>query len=199
MNSRVRSTSSSRSASAAVVARVAEPSREAAPGLAAGAGSGELDAAGTAGIAPSWTVAASVAASVALSVGPDGCAARFVPGRSATVGALAVSSSPPAIADSIAERVGRSPRDSQAVAALVTPGRSGQHRRMIATDELAPRDQRRASKLSRADHGQHPVGRVGRPEDVAGLCAWPLSNEAGFVTGQNFVIDGGMTRKMIYV
>jgi NAD(P)-dependent dehydrogenase (short-subunit alcohol dehydrogenase family) len=69
----------------------------------------------------------------------------------------------------------------------------------IATDELAPRDQRRAPKLSRADHAQHPVGRVGRPDDVAALCAWLLSDEAGFVTGQNYVIDGGMTRKMIYV
>ncbi|CAN5919713.1 glucose 1-dehydrogenase [soil metagenome] len=68
----------------------------------------------------------------------------------------------------------------------------------IATDELAPRDQRKAPKLSRTDHAQHPVGRVGRPDDVAGLCAWLLSGEAGFVTGENIVIDGGMTRKMIY-
>jgi NAD(P)-dependent dehydrogenase (short-subunit alcohol dehydrogenase family) len=69
----------------------------------------------------------------------------------------------------------------------------------IATDELAPRDQRRPPKLSRADHAQHPVGRVGRPDDIAGLCAWLLSDEAGFVTGQNYVADGGMTAKMIYV
>lgn len=68
----------------------------------------------------------------------------------------------------------------------------------IATTELAPRDLRRKPKLSRADHAQHPVGHVGRPEDVAGLCAWLLSAEAGFATGQNYVIDGGMTRKMIY-
>jgi NAD(P)-dependent dehydrogenase (short-subunit alcohol dehydrogenase family) len=68
----------------------------------------------------------------------------------------------------------------------------------IATDELAPRDQRKAPKLTRSDHAQHPVGRVGRPDDVAGLCAWLLSGEAGFVTGENIVIDGGMTRKMIY-
>jgi NAD(P)-dependent dehydrogenase (short-subunit alcohol dehydrogenase family) len=68
----------------------------------------------------------------------------------------------------------------------------------IATDELAPRDERKKPRLSRADHAQHPVGRVGRPDDIAGLCAWLLSGEAGFVTGQNFVADGGMTRKMIY-
>jgi NAD(P)-dependent dehydrogenase (short-subunit alcohol dehydrogenase family) len=53
-------------------------------------------------------------------------------------------------------------------------------------------------RLRKQDHEQHPVGRVGRPEDVAGLCAWLLSDEAAFVTGQNLVIDGGMTRKMIY-
>lgn len=55
-----------------------------------------------------------------------------------------------------------------------------------------------APKLSKQDHAQHPVGRVGRPEDVAGLCAWLLSEEAAFMTGQNLVLDGGMTRKMIY-
>jgi NAD(P)-dependent dehydrogenase (short-subunit alcohol dehydrogenase family) len=68
----------------------------------------------------------------------------------------------------------------------------------IATDELAPRGERKPSRLSKQDHAQHPVGRVGRPDDIAALCAWLLSDEAGFVTGQNFVADGGMTRKMIY-
>jgi len=53
--------------------------------------------------------------------------------------------------------------------------------------------------LSVEDHAQHPVGRVGKPEDVAAMIAWLLADDAGFVTGQNFVIDGGMTRKMIYV
>ncbi|MBA3391277.1 MAG: glucose 1-dehydrogenase [Deltaproteobacteria bacterium] len=68
----------------------------------------------------------------------------------------------------------------------------------IATDELAPRDQRHRPRLRREDHAQHPVGRVGRPDDIANLCGWLLSDEAEFITGQNFVADGGMTRKMIY-
>ena len=51
--------------------------------------------------------------------------------------------------------------------------------------------------VRRKDHAQHPVGRVGEGQDVAELVAYLLS--AGFVTGQNFVIDGGMTKKMIYV
>ncbi|HET7364252.1 MAG TPA: SDR family oxidoreductase [Burkholderiales bacterium] len=55
------------------------------------------------------------------------------------------------------------------------------------------------SKLSRADHAQHPAGRVGRPRDVAELVAFLVSDAAGFATGQNYVLDGGMTRKMIYV
>jgi NAD(P)-dependent dehydrogenase (short-subunit alcohol dehydrogenase family) len=52
--------------------------------------------------------------------------------------------------------------------------------------------------LSQADHQQHPAGRVGRPEDIAALVAYLISPEAGFVTGQNIVADGGMVRKMIY-
>jgi NAD(P)-dependent dehydrogenase (short-subunit alcohol dehydrogenase family) len=48
------------------------------------------------------------------------------------------------------------------------------------------------------DHAQHPAGRVGRPDDVASLVAWLLSQDQGFVTGAELVIDGGMTRKMIY-
>jgi len=56
----------------------------------------------------------------------------------------------------------------------------------------------KGATLRRKDHAQHPAGRVGRPEDIASLVAYLLSEEAGFVTGANFVVDGGMTRKMIY-
>ncbi len=68
----------------------------------------------------------------------------------------------------------------------------------IATDAYDPRGESAEPELTPRDHAQHPVGRVGKPEDIAGLCAWLLSDEAGFVTGQTYVIDGGMTRKMIY-
>jgi NAD(P)-dependent dehydrogenase (short-subunit alcohol dehydrogenase family) len=57
----------------------------------------------------------------------------------------------------------------------------------------------RGEDLRPEDHAQHPAGRVGRPEDAAELVAYLLGNRSGFVTGANIVIDGGMTRKMIYV
>jgi len=53
--------------------------------------------------------------------------------------------------------------------------------------------------LRRKDLAQHPAGRVGKPQDIAEIVSWLLDGErSGFVTGANFVIDGGMTRKMIY-
>ena len=53
--------------------------------------------------------------------------------------------------------------------------------------------------LRKKDHAQHPVGRVGKPSDVAHLVSFLLSDQAGYITGQNYVIDGGMTVKMIYL
>lgn len=53
-------------------------------------------------------------------------------------------------------------------------------------------------KLKPKDHKQHPAGRVGRPQDIAEMCHYLTSDEAGFITGQDFIVDGGMTRKMIY-
>ena len=55
------------------------------------------------------------------------------------------------------------------------------------------------TRLSRREHAQHPAGRAGRPEDIGELVAFLISDGAGFITGQNFVVDGGMTRKMIYL
>ena len=48
------------------------------------------------------------------------------------------------------------------------------------------------------DREQHPVGRVGRVEDIARTVAWLAGDAAGFITGQHIVVDGGMTRRMIY-
>jgi NAD(P)-dependent dehydrogenase (short-subunit alcohol dehydrogenase family) len=51
---------------------------------------------------------------------------------------------------------------------------------------------------SEADKLQHPAGRVGVPDDIAQACLYLCGRNAGFITGQNLVIDGGMTVKMIY-
>jgi len=51
---------------------------------------------------------------------------------------------------------------------------------------------------SERDRLQHPVGRVGRPEDIAEACLFLAGDQSGFITGQNLVIDGGMTVRMIY-
>lgn len=69
----------------------------------------------------------------------------------------------------------------------------------IATGAWQAPTRRRTPALSRADHAQHPVGRVGQPEDIGALAVYLLSDLAGFITGQNHIVDGGMTRKMIYV
>jgi len=48
------------------------------------------------------------------------------------------------------------------------------------------------------DAVQQPVGRVGDPDDIAALALFLASDRAGFITGENICVDGGMTRLMIY-
>ena len=49
-----------------------------------------------------------------------------------------------------------------------------------------------------ADAVQQPVGRVGNPDDIANAVLYLSSDMAGFITGENICIDGGMTKQMIY-
>ena len=49
-----------------------------------------------------------------------------------------------------------------------------------------------------ADATQQPAGRVGMPPDIANMVLYLCSDMAGFITGENICIDGGMTRQMIY-
>jgi NAD(P)-dependent dehydrogenase (short-subunit alcohol dehydrogenase family) len=53
--------------------------------------------------------------------------------------------------------------------------------------------------LRSEDHAQHPAGRVGTPMDIVRACFYLTDPENDFVTGINLVVDGGMTKKMIYV
>jgi len=68
----------------------------------------------------------------------------------------------------------------------------------IETCEWQKKRNRKTAKHSERDNMQHPAGRVGTPEDISSLVAYLLSDNSGFITGANFVVDGGMTRKMVY-
>jgi NAD(P)-dependent dehydrogenase (short-subunit alcohol dehydrogenase family) len=54
------------------------------------------------------------------------------------------------------------------------------------------------AKLRAIDHEQHLSRRVGKPDDIARACLYLTAKENDFVTGINLIIDGGMTKKMIY-
>ena len=58
---------------------------------------------------------------------------------------------------------------------------------------------REIPRHSEKDRDQHPAGRVGLPSDIASMVLFLINEKNGFITGQDFIIDGGMTRKMIYV
>ena len=44
-----------------------------------------------------------------------------------------------------------------------------------------------------------PLGRPGKPEEVAALVSWLCSDEASYVTGQSYIIDGGMTQQVVAI
>ena len=54
------------------------------------------------------------------------------------------------------------------------------------------------SQITGADALQQPAGRVGKPEDIAEMVLFLCSEKAGFITGENICVDGGMTKLMIY-
>ncbi|GAB2515545.1 SDR family oxidoreductase [Lysobacter humi (ex Lee et al. 2017)] len=68
----------------------------------------------------------------------------------------------------------------------------------VPTEAWRKPGSRRAPKLHARDHAQHPAGRAGVPDDIGALAVYLLSTAAGFVTGAEFVVDGGMSRRMIY-
>ncbi|SDB77383.1 hypothetical protein SAMN05192581_102124 [Bacteroides ovatus] len=54
-------------------------------------------------------------------------------------------------------------------------------------------------QLRPEDHSQHPSRRVGKPEDIARMCLFFCEENNDFINGENITIDGGMTKKMIYL
>lgn len=68
----------------------------------------------------------------------------------------------------------------------------------VPTDAWRKPVSRRRPRLRAKDHAQHPVGRVGEPQDIAHLAVYLLSARSGFLTGQSIVVDGGMVRRMRY-
>ena len=66
----------------------------------------------------------------------------------------------------------------------------------IRVNGIAPGWITKETDLRPVDHDQHPVGRAGRPEDVAKAVLYLAG--AGFVTGEVLTLDGGMSRKMTY-
>lgn len=68
----------------------------------------------------------------------------------------------------------------------------------IETGDWKKESQKYEPRHSEEDKQQHPVGRVGQPQDIAEAALFLCSDKAGFITGQSLTIDGGMTVKMVY-
>ena len=73
----------------------------------------------------------------------------------------------------------------------ITPG-------WVETSDWQAPSRRTAPQHRDIDHAQHPAGRIGMPQDIGALAVFLLGPQAGFITGQEFIADGGMGRKMIY-
>jgi NAD(P)-dependent dehydrogenase (short-subunit alcohol dehydrogenase family) len=69
----------------------------------------------------------------------------------------------------------------------------------IEVSDLKKKSNLDPANLTVADHSQHPAGRVGKASDITSMILFLASPENSFITGQNFIIDGGMTKKMMYV
>ena len=71
----------------------------------------------------------------------------------------------------------------------------------ITVNSIAPGwiENNHYESLRPEDHAQHPSGRVGRPEDIARMCLFLCMEENDFINGENITVDGGMTKKMIYI
>ena len=69
----------------------------------------------------------------------------------------------------------------------------------IDVSGIRKKSEARPYQVTEADKKQHPAGRVGNGADIARMVLFLLNPENSFITGQNFVVDGGMTKKMIYV
>ncbi|GFR36655.1 SDR family oxidoreductase [Thermobrachium celere] len=69
----------------------------------------------------------------------------------------------------------------------------------IEVSEWKKESIRKTPVLSEMDNKQHPAGRVGNVDDIASMILFLIDEKNSFITGANFIVDGGMTRKMIYV
>ena len=72
--------------------------------------------------------------------------------------------------------------------------------RKIRVNSISPGwiETKEYNKLREADHEQHFSGRVGKPGDIARLCLFLSNPNNDFINGENIIVDGGMTKKMIY-